>query len=219
MKFRTIVILLLLLVISACTSQVNTNSPDDLQKEREALEKAAQDYIQEQQNQPTITRDFENSFNDKATNADDVDIDNAVPAKDTTTSTSSSSQSSNTKDEEENDSTPTIDIEIYGVDIDFPNDFVLKDDEVNFEPEIYTEGIEEDDFFQIEIIVKRNGREEGHCTFNYIVGGSPADNQCNVDDLPRFDDYDVEIYADNKNKFKEKDEKNNVWYDNFTIDD
>lgn len=207
MKIQFIFILVLSFLVVGCTNQEDiSNSNQNLEDERELLEKVANEFLNESKKEDEEINQIQR------TPIDNSNEENSITIK------SSKGEVSEENESKTVESKSNIDIKVRDVDIDHSNSFDL-DDEVEFVVDIETFGLEKDDFFLVEIIAIRKGEEENSCQFIYVVNNVETDEGCEMTNFERYGEYDVIVLADSKRKFDEDNEDNNQKRSDFELEE
>ena len=208
-KIILAIILAFIILLSGCSDETQVDS-SQLDKDRELLEQAAKEFLEEESVDSQKPQTTPNSpLQIDTDNSDEVfsDLD-------------SSEESQEAQSEESSTPTPKasrVDIEILGVSTDFSKTFDLVDDEVEFDIKIQTSGLDDGEAFIVKIETFRKSGEEGSCQAVYIVG--EGDVSCEIDDFPSLTTYEFEAYADIKEKYNESNLDNNFYRGEFELED
>ena len=205
-----ILLILIAFLFAGCTSE-QQDINYDVEGEREELNRVAQEYLEENSNNRDLIQDNLPDYSNVEEEAQDNEQQEI--------SVNEGSQSSIIEEEfsqRDND----IDIEVYSLSITGERNFDVddEDDEVRFEVDLDTVGLEDGESFIIEVIARKDGEEADRCQMIFIVGDS-KDYECSMDDFTKYGRYYAEVYADIKEKHSEEDKDNNYLREEFDLED
>ncbi len=214
------VILVLFIILASCAQNTDTKAQDEAQliKERAALEKAAQEFLEENKATPLKPSPLPNQVEED----DVVIIEEDYPQIDDETEDSESSSDNYVADEEEESvkpSTGSVDIKITDASFRIPTKFDFGEDEVEVSIDVEETGLNDGEFFIIEVVARKSGTIEDSCQILFEVG-SNEDTECSLDDIDKYGKYKVEVFADIKDVYtdRDKDLDNNVYREEFEIE-
>lgn len=212
----SVLIVILVLLFSGCSQTTTVNEPT--QEDRDLLKQVAEDYLKE-------GGSSSNTNSNIGRIETEVIVDNSINEEEIQTDNSDSSDDIE-EVQEEVEKIDGVDIEVLGVEVDYPRNFDLREeddddddnfDTVEFTPVIKTTGFRNGKSFVIEITVRLNGDEVESCAIFYKEGEDM--DYCEVDELPSVTEYVVEVYADDNNVIEEVNEFNNFYRTTFDLDE
>lgn len=217
MKILAIFILASMLLFAACSSGPTQEQLEQerLEQERQAIEDAVDGFLEEQQEEreDLLTpqrgessfdeEDIEQREEPQEVEEESVFVDEVV--------------------EERPSSSSRVDIDVLDVDVIGNRNYDINDDdredrEVTFDVILDIDGLPKGSTFLVEVTAVKRGERVDTCQFQYEEGVGIS-NDCIMDDFNEYGDYDLEIFADEREEIDEVDEDNNFLRLEFELED